>query len=78
MTHCSLVYARLATGPCRTDIILMKSEPGSPPSVPAGKDSKKKAPRKTQDVNAVLRRAYDSAVDETIPQSMLDLLSKLD
>lgn len=29
------------------------------------------------DVNAVLRRAYDSAVDEKIPSSMLDLLEKL-
>lgn len=29
------------------------------------------------DVNAVLRRAYESAVDESIPDSMLDLLEKL-
>ena len=29
------------------------------------------------DVNTVLRRAYDSAVDEKIPASMLDLLEKL-
>ncbi|WP_432768223.1 NepR family anti-sigma factor [Sphingopyxis sp.] len=30
-----------------------------------------------QDVNGALRRAYESAVDETIPQSMMDLLNKL-
>ncbi|WP_235302935.1 NepR family anti-sigma factor [Sphingopyxis sp. MWB1] len=29
-------------------------------------------------MNVVLRRAYESAVDEEIPQSMLDLLDKLD
>jgi len=28
-------------------------------------------------VNIALRRAYESAVDESIPQSMLDLLDKL-
>ncbi|WP_276516808.1 NepR family anti-sigma factor [Sphingopyxis granuli] len=29
-------------------------------------------------MNIALRRAYESAVDETIPQSMMDLLDKLD
>ncbi|MBB5705831.1 NepR family anti-sigma factor [Sphingopyxis panaciterrulae] len=28
-------------------------------------------------MNIALRRAYESAVDESIPQSMLDLLDKL-
>ena len=56
----------------------MTSESGSPPEKTAGKDAEKKLPGKVQDVNIALRRAYESAVDETIPQSMLDLLSKLD
>ncbi len=56
----------------------MSSESGSSPQKPAGKDAEKKIPRKSQDVNVALRRAYESAVDEVIPQSMLDLLNKLD
>ena len=56
----------------------MSSESGTPPEKPAGKDAEKKLPGKAQEINVALRRAYDSAVDETIPQSMLDLLSKLD
>lgn len=55
----------------------MSSESGTPSDKTAGKDGDKKVPRKVQDVNGVLRRAYDSAVDESIPQSMLDLLNKL-
>lgn len=55
----------------------MPSESGSPPGGPTGKDTGKKMPRKAQDVNVALRRAYESAVDENIPQSMLDLLNKL-
>ena len=55
----------------------MSSESGSPSPKAAGKDDGKKIPRKVQDVNGALRRAYDSAVDESIPQSMLDLLNKL-
>ena len=35
-------------------------------------------PAKGQDVNGALRRAYESTVDEAIPQSLLDLLGKLD
>ncbi len=38
----------------------------------------RKPSAKERDVNVVLRRAYESAVDEEIPQSMLDLLDKLD
>lgn len=57
--------------------MIMTSESGSPPDKPAGKDAEKQLPRKVQDVNVALRRAYDSAVDESIPQSMLDLLKKL-
>ena len=49
----------------------MSSEPGSSQKA-AGKDAEKKMPKKAQDVNIALRRAYESAVDETIPQSMLD------
>ena len=56
----------------------MTSNTGSPPEKPAGKDAEKKLPGKVQDVNIALRRAYESAVDETIPQSLLDLLNKLD
>ena len=56
----------------------MSSEPGTSPEKPAGKDAEKKLPGKAQEINVALRRAYDSAVDETIPQSLLDLLSKLD
>jgi len=55
----------------------MSSEAGSPQQKASGKDAKRKIPRKGQDVNLALRRAYESAVDETIPQSMLDLLNKL-
>jgi len=56
----------------------MSSKTGTSSQKSAGKGAEKKSPGKTQDINVVLRRAYDSAVDETIPQSMLDLLSKLD
>ncbi len=56
----------------------MSSEPGVAPKKTAGKDAGRKIPRKAQDVNIALRRAYESAIDETIPQSMLDLLDKLD
>lgn len=55
----------------------MSSESGSSPPKPSGKDSNRKRTPKGQDVNIALRRAYESAVDETIPQAMLDLLSKL-
>ncbi len=55
----------------------MSSESGSSSQKPAGKDGDKKMPKKTQDVNIALRRAYESAVDETIPDSMMDLLNKL-
>jgi hypothetical protein len=55
----------------------MSSESGSPQPKASGKDADKKNPRKGQDVNIALRRAYESAVDETIPQSMMDLLNKL-
>lgn len=55
----------------------MSSKPGSRPEERAGTEGAKKIPRKVRDVNVVLRRAYDSAVDESIPQSMLDLLNKL-
>ncbi len=56
----------------------MSSETGSPRGVTSAKDTEKKSSGKGQDVNGALRRAYESTVDETIPQSMLDLLSKLD
>ena len=56
----------------------MSSKTGSPRSETSGKDADKKPPAKGQDVNGALRRAYESTVDETIPQSLLDLLSKLD
>ena len=56
----------------------MSPESGPSPKKPAGTDAEKKIPRKSQDVNIALRRAYESAVDEVIPQSMLDLLNKLD
>lgn len=56
----------------------MSSKSGTSPQKPAGKDAEKKFPGKAQEINVALRRAYESAVDETIPQSMLDLLGKLD
>ena len=56
----------------------MSSKTGSPRGESSGKDADKKTSAKGQDVNGALRRAYESAVDETIPQSLLDLLSKLD
>jgi hypothetical protein len=40
----------------------------------AGQNSRQKG----DNVNAALRRAYDSTVHEVIPSSMLDLLNKLD
>lgn len=52
-----------------------KSRPS--PAKATGKDAAKKGVRKADDVNIALRRAYESAVDETIPQSMMDLLNKL-
>lgn len=55
----------------------MSSETGSPEQKASGKDAKKTGSRKGQDVNVALRRAYESALDESIPKSMLDLLSKL-
>jgi hypothetical protein len=56
----------------------MSSKTGSPRGENAEKDGEKKASAKGPDVNSALRRAYESTVDETIPQSLLDLLSKLD
>ncbi|MBJ7439347.1 MAG: hypothetical protein JHD35_10025 [Sphingopyxis sp.] len=56
----------------------MSSRTGSPQSATSGKGAEKKPAAKAQDVNGALRRAYESTVDETIPQSLLDLLSKLD
>jgi len=55
----------------------MSPKSGSTSRGSTGKGAEKKMPRKAQDVNDILRRAYDSAVDETIPSSMLDLLNKL-
>ena len=57
---------------------MMSSDSATPPEKPAGKDAEKTLPGTVQDVNIALRRAYESAVDETIPQSLLDLLNKLD
>lgn len=56
----------------------MSPKTSSPSGETSGKDTTRKTPAKTQDVNGALRRAYESTVDETIPQSLLDLLSKLD
>ena len=56
----------------------MSSKSGSPRGEALGKNAEKKPPAKGQDVNGALRRAYETTVDETIPQSLLDLLSKLD
>ncbi|WP_160327996.1 NepR family anti-sigma factor [Sphingopyxis sp. H115] len=56
----------------------MSSKTGSPHGENSGKTLEKKPSAKGQDVNGALRRAYESTVDETIPQSLLDLLSKLD
>ncbi|WP_338424454.1 NepR family anti-sigma factor [Sphingopyxis kveilinensis] len=56
----------------------MSPETGSPRGETSAKDGDKKLSAKGQDVNGALRRAYESTVDEAIPQSMLDLLGKLD
>lgn len=56
----------------------MSSKTGAPRGEASGKDADKKPPVKGQDVNGALRRAYESTVDEAIPQSLLDLLGKLD
>jgi hypothetical protein len=56
----------------------MPSKTGSPRGEALGKDAQKKSSAKAPDVNGALRRAYESTVDETIPQSLLDLLGKLD
>ena len=56
----------------------MSSKSGSPRGEALGKNAEKKSTAKGQDVNGALRRAYETTVDETIPQSLLDLLSKLD
>ncbi|MBL0769962.1 hypothetical protein K5P26_01250 [Sphingopyxis sp. XHP0097] len=55
----------------------MSSESGSSANKRTGKTGDRKVTRKAHDVNVALRRAYDSAVEESIPQSMLDLLGKL-
>lgn len=56
----------------------MSSKTSSPRGDASGKDAEKKPSAKGQDVNGALRRAYESTVDEAIPDSLLDLLSKLD
>ncbi|HET6524180.1 NepR family anti-sigma factor [Sphingopyxis sp.] len=56
----------------------MSSKTGSPRNEASGKNADKKPSAKGQDVNGALRRAYESTVDEVIPQSLLDLLGKLD
>jgi len=56
----------------------MSSKTGSPRGDASGKDAEKKPSAKGQDVNGALRRAYESTVDESIPDSLLDLLRKLD
>ncbi|MDK2761420.1 MAG: hypothetical protein KYX64_08690 [Sphingopyxis sp.] len=56
----------------------MSSKTGAPRGETPGKDAEKKPVAKGQDVNGALRRAYESTVDESIPQSLLDLLGKLD
>lgn len=56
----------------------MTPKTGSPRGETSGKDVGKKFSARGQDVNGALRRAYESTVDEAIPQSLLDLLGKLD
>src|SRR3546814_17900925 len=63
--------------PCSANVSMMSSESDSARPRASRKDVEKKMSRKGQDVNIALRRAYESAVDETIPQSMLELLDKL-
>lgn len=55
---------------------MMSSESGSPPDEPR-KDAGKKAPRRRQDATDPLRIAFERVIEEPIPQSMLDLLNKL-
>lgn len=56
----------------------MPSKTGAPRGAVSRKDTDKKPPARGQDVTGALRRAYESTVDEAIPQSLLDLLGKLD
>ncbi|MEQ8309126.1 MAG: NepR family anti-sigma factor [Sphingopyxis sp.] len=56
----------------------MTPKTGSPRGDVSGKGADKKPSAKAPDVNGALRRAYESTVDEAIPQSLLDLLGKLD
>ncbi|BBB10903.1 NepR family anti-sigma factor [Sphingopyxis sp. FD7] len=56
----------------------MTPKTGSPRGETAGKGAGKKPSMKGPDVNGALRRAYESTVEEAIPQSLLDLLGKLD
>jgi hypothetical protein len=56
----------------------MPAEQGIKTPHPAPSDAEPSPSSRTYlDVNTALRRAYDSAVDETIPPSMLELLEKL-
>jgi hypothetical protein len=50
-----------------------KTGSGTPPREADGKDGKQ-AP----DLGDALRRAYDEAVSEQVPDDLLDLLKKLD
>lgn len=52
------------------------TRPKAPP-LSSGDAERSPSARKVLDVNSALRKAYDSAVDELIPPSMLELLEKL-
>ena len=59
--------------------LIMSLEPDrTPPSPRKAKPARSGARHKADAVNAALRRAYESTLDETIPDTMMDLLSKLD
>ena len=53
-------------------------EESPPAKAPARKSAKKTPPPKDRDMGEALRSVYDRAVQEAVPDEMLDLLSKLD
>ena len=56
----------------------MSLEETPPAKGPARKSGKKTPPSKDRDMGEALRSVYDRAVQEAVPDEMLDLLSKLD
>lgn len=56
----------------------MSLEETPPTKAPARKSAKRSTTSKDKDMGEALRSVYDKAVQEAVPDEMLDLLSKLD